>query len=61
MRVKIFDYDKTNVQTFRCESCTLEMFDDDDDRHWVEHELRSQGRSWVGGGASPLVLLTRIA
>jgi hypothetical protein len=60
MRVKIYDIDSnTGEQTLRGEDATLAMFDDDDDRHWVEHELRSRGRSYVGGGAAPLVLLVR--
>ena len=61
MKVKVYDVDsETFAETFRAECDLSECFPDDDyDRHMAAAELQVCGRTWVGGGAAPLVLLMR--
>ena len=60
---KIYDYDADGNETFRGHSLWMDdMFPDHDDpeRLDVERILQDDGRCWVGGGASPLVLIIKI-
>ncbi len=60
---KIFDYDAGGHETLRGFSLWLDdMFPDRDDpeRLDVERTLSKDGRCWVGGGASPRVLIIEV-
>jgi hypothetical protein len=56
---KLYDYDDAGNETFRGVADLDEMFPDRDDpeRIDVEQRIGDEGRCWVGGGASPLVLI----
>jgi hypothetical protein len=58
---KIFDIDQDGNETFHGVASLDEMFPDRDDpeRLDVERRVKDEGRCWVGGGASPLVLIMR--
>jgi hypothetical protein len=65
MRVKIYDTDATGAEIFRAEcdlaECGLDDNGYNDDEYAIAlYELQNTGRYWIGGGASPLVLLMRV-
>jgi hypothetical protein len=59
IRVRVYDYDERDNEIFRCE-CELRECIDPRDPEYLDANLYlgQCGRFWVGGGASPLVLLT---
>lgn len=60
MIVRIYDYDDQGNQTFRGEANVFDCFPDNpEESRRARFELEKAGRYWAGGGAAPLVLLTR--
>lgn len=57
MYVKVSDGNTFDVISERV--LLLDVLEDDDDRFFVEQELRANGRAWIGGGAAPLIYLSR--
>jgi len=60
MKVRILDYDARG-ETLRGVADLRDCFpDDDEEMQRALRELANAGRYWTGGGAAPLVLLTRL-
>jgi hypothetical protein len=62
MQVRIYDVDANGNQSLRTPQCDLlDCFDySDPERYTARHHLEREGRYWTGGGATALVLLTRV-
>lgn len=62
MKVRVYNIDKTNAETLRCECYLSECYPDDQDGYLnAREELLKSGRYWEGGGAMPLTLLMRVS
>lgn len=61
MRVKVYQYTEGKPEEFLTECDLTEALPTPDAEQALAYqELRDHGRCWVGGGASPLILLMRV-
>ncbi len=62
MRVSTYEVAEDGTERLTAENVNLyDCFPDDEDLEWfVAQDLRLRGRSYVGGGAAPLFLLTLV-
>lgn len=61
MKVRAYQYDMDGTETFLTECLLTEALPEPDAEQALAYQgLRDAGRYWIGGGASPLILLTRV-
>ena len=62
MKIRIYDYSDDADNSAIVSECDLrDCFDEDDDEYLeAAAEIKISGRYWIGGGATPLMLLQRV-